>query len=98
MGMYKTFALISVVLLAVPSQSSKNAFSVYSFGMVKAITNFGNINVALTANEGSNSTFVEKTSTRTGPLLQLVGLDLTDNNMLALSCKAKVTRYIQTVS
>ena len=98
MGMYKTFALISVDLLAVPLQVRENAFSGYSFGMVKAITNFGNINVALTANEDSNSTFVEKVSNRIRPLLQLVGLALTESYVLALPCKAKVTRYIQTVS
>jgi hypothetical protein len=98
MKIYKTFELIYLVLLTVPLQVIKNAFIGYSFDMVKAITNFGNINVALIANKDSNSTFVDKVSKRTGPLLQLVGLALTESKVLALPCKVKVTRHIQTVS
>ena len=93
MGMYKSFALISVVLLAVPLQVSENEFRNYGFGMVKAITNF-----ELTANEGSNSIPVEIVSDRLGPLLHLVGLVLTESYVLVAHCKVKVAKCTQTVS
>ena len=93
MGMYKYFTLISVVLLAMPLQVSENVISSHSFGMVKAVTNF-----ELTANEDSNSTFFEIASERTGSFLHLVGLALTESNVLMVPCKVKVAKCIQTVS
>lgn len=93
MGMYKSFALISAVLLELPLQVSKNAIRNYGFGMVKAITNF-----ELTVNEGSNSIFVEIVSDRLEPLLHLVGLALIDSYVRVAHCKVNVAKYTQTVS